>query len=119
MSRRGFTDAEHASLVLVLHRLDRPGLRRDQHRSRTGLLESLARIGQLDLIDAVGRDDRDLEAVEPSLFHGLTSRRPRRKRGAEGCRRGGYPLGVRVPRGQTDRERSRSRSTSSRRGPER
>jgi len=54
----------------VVHTLDLAGLERDQLGRGAGLLERFARFGQLDLLDAVARQHRDLLALEDALTHG-------------------------------------------------
>src|SRR4051812_19646089 len=57
-------DRELVAVVEVVEGLDLAGVEADELGARAGLLERLARLGQLDLLDAVGGEDRDLLAVQ-------------------------------------------------------
>jgi len=54
---------------VVLERLDLAPFVRDQMRLRPGLIQRLARLSHLDLLEAVGDEDRDLQSVEVTRSH--------------------------------------------------
>jgi hypothetical protein len=56
-------------LVVVVEALELAGLDRDQLRRRAGFLERLARLDELDLLDHVRGDDRDLLPLQLLLGH--------------------------------------------------
>ena len=51
-------------LEIVVHRLDLSGFQRDQLGCGAGVLDRLARLLELDPLDAVGGEDRDLLALQ-------------------------------------------------------
>jgi len=55
---------ERLALVVVVEALDLALLQRDQHGLAAGLLDRLPGLGQLDLLDPVGRQERDALAAE-------------------------------------------------------
>src|SRR3954451_20674097 len=57
-------DRQLVAVVEVVEGLDLAGVEAEELGARAGLLERLARLGQLDLLDAVGGEDRDLLAVQ-------------------------------------------------------
>src|SRR5438270_154829 len=69
------------TLVDVVHRLDLALLDREQLGRRAGLLERLAGLGQLNLLDALGGEDGDLLALKGRVRHAcLLGRFPLRAR---------------------------------------
>ncbi len=65
-------DLERVALVDVLvHRLDLAFFERDQLGLGSRLLDRFARVGELHLLDAVGRDDSDLLSFKFVGHHGL------------------------------------------------
>jgi hypothetical protein len=55
----GLVDREGVTLVEVVEALDLAGLEGDQMRRAAGLLDRLAWLGIFDLLDPVGRQERD------------------------------------------------------------
>src|SRR3954454_22125125 len=66
-------DRELVGVVEVVEALDLAALEADEVSLRTGVLERLARLDELDLLDAVGCEDRDLLAVQLARHVGSPS----------------------------------------------
>jgi hypothetical protein len=62
--RDGLVDREGVTLVEVVEALDLASLQRHQVGGATGLLDRLAGLGVLDLLDAVGCEERDGLALQ-------------------------------------------------------
>ena len=67
-------DLEGVGLVVVVEALDLAGLQRHELRLSAGFLHGLPRLRQLDLFDHVGREERDLLALQ-LVRHGSSLRR--------------------------------------------
>jgi hypothetical protein len=52
------------TLLVVIHRLDRLALGRDEVRDRTRVIQRLARRFELYLLDTVGREDGDFPSLK-------------------------------------------------------